>query len=182
MRKAVSVTGEYISVITNKVCHSSISDVSRPSIKVNSYKRIWRGCSCERKVPPPPHDTVLTPFSAADHSSSMLSLMHKTNIAALVLTPLALLTPDNGTSTIAMVFNVAVGLSFPIHAHIGMSGVLTDYVPKLSKSALGPARFALVAITGVTVVGLLKHNLAGDGIAKSLKSLWCKPDEKTEKK
>ena len=88
----------------------------------------------------------------------------------MALSPLMLVLPDSGAAT--TVFNTVLGVVLPIHGHIGMTGVLTDYVPKLSKGALGPSRALMLAFTGITVVGLLKYNLAGDGMTKSLKQLW----------
>jgi len=101
-----------------------------------------------------------------------MKLYHKTNLLAMAMTPLVFVLPDG--NVVATLFNVVLGIALPVHAHIGMSGILTDYVPKFSKGALGPARFALVAVTGVTLVGLLKHNLTGDGMVKSIKNLWVK--------
>ena len=76
-----------------------------------------------------------------------------------------------------MMYNIFLGLMLPLHGHIGMQGILTDYVPKLSKAALGPARMVMTGITAVTVVGMLVHNMAGDGMTKSLKALWRAPEK-----
>jgi len=109
----------------------------------------------------------------------MLHLFHKTNIAAMALAPLILVLPDSGAAT--MGYNVVMGLALPLHGHIGMTGILTDYVPKVSKAALTPARYVMVGITAITVLGLLKHNLAGDGMTKTLKALWRKPEAEEKK-
>ena len=106
----------------------------------------------------------------------MLHIFHKTNIAAMALAPLILVLPDSGVATTS--YNVVMGIALPLHGHIGMTGILTDYVPKLSKGLLTPARYAMVGLTAVTVLGLLKHNLAGDGMTKSLKALWRQPEKK----
>merc|ERR1711907_527455 len=110
----------------------------------------------------------------SDHSSGALSLFHKTNMLAIGLTPIALVMPDNVGLT---AINVFLGIAFPVHGHIGMHGVLTDYVPKISKGMLGPARMALLGFTTVTVLGLLKLNLAGDGMTQSVKALWKKKED-----
>ena len=68
--------------------------------------------------------------------------------------------------------DLAMGLIIPVHMNIGLSGVIEDYVPKAQRSA---AFTALLAVTGVTALGLLKINLCGAGIAESLKSLWRTP-------
>ena len=106
----------------------------------------------------------------------MMQLFHKTNLAAMGLFPVVLLMPDS-MGMVAMPFNILLGVMLPVHGHIGMTGVITDYVPKFSKSLLGPARFALLGLTSVTVLGLLKLNLFGDGMTKSVKSLWRKPEK-----
>merc|ERR1711907_520075 len=109
-------------------------------------------------------DTVLK----ADHSTTALHLYHKTNLLAIGLTPLAFVVPES-VPVLPCVLNVFLGVVFPIHGHIGMAGVLTDYVPKIAgKGALNPARYALMGLTTVTVLGLLKHNLTGDGMTKSV--------------
>merc|ERR1711907_322244 len=86
----------------------------------------------------------------ADHSSGSLKLYHKTNLLPIGLTPIAFVMPDIPVATTAI--NVFLGIVFPVHAHIGMAGVLTDYVPKMSKAALGPARIALLGVTTITVL------------------------------
>ena len=67
------------------------------------------------------------------------------------------------------------GLALPAHAHIGMSYVITDYVPKLSKSLVPPARYLLLAITGVTTIGFARLNFTGVGVTESVKALWRGP-------
>eukprot|EP00520_Triparma_pacifica_P005145 CAMPEP_0118662020 /NCGR_PEP_ID=MMETSP0785-20121206/16598_1 /TAXON_ID=91992 /ORGANISM="Bolidomonas pacifica, Strain CCMP 1866" /LENGTH=94 /DNA_ID=CAMNT_0006555515 /DNA_START=99 /DNA_END=380 /DNA_ORIENTATION=- len=87
----------------------------------------------------------------------------------MALTPVAFaLSP----SVINMPFDLALGLALPLHAHIGMSYVITDYVPKVSKGLLGPARVMLLGVTGVTILGLAHVNLKGDGMTETVKSMW----------
>merc|ERR1740121_428529 len=52
---------------------------------------------------------------------------------------------------------MALALAFPLHGHIGMNYVLSDYVPKFF---------------GKAVLGLTKLNLEGPGITGTLKALW----------
>ena len=71
-----------------------------------------------------------------------------------------------------------LAVMFPLHGHIGMNYVITDYVPKLfSKAAVGPARAIMVGVTGATMLGLTKLNVEGPGITGTLKALWRKPKE-----
>lgn len=60
-------------------------------------------------------------------------------------------------------------MAFPVHAHVGMNGVITDYVPKPFRAV---ARYGLLGSTGLALLGLLKLNLMGPGITEAYKSLW----------
>lgn len=105
----------------------------------------------------------------ADTGPLATKTYHKINLCIMGLTPVAFaLSP----SVLNLPVDVLLGLALPAHAHIGMSYVITDYVPKLSKSLVGPARVALLAVTGVTTFGFAKLNLTGDGITESVKALW----------
>ena len=86
---------------------------------------------------------------------------------ALVLSP----------SVINIPVDVALGLVFPIHAHIGMNYVISDYVPKGLRPA---ARTGWLAVTAITILGLLKLNLFGDGMTESVKSMFrdVSPEER----
>ncbi|GMI08814.1 hypothetical protein TrLO_g10169 [Triparma laevis f. longispina] len=105
----------------------------------------------------------------SDEGPLSTSTYHKVNMLIMGLTPLAFaLSP----SIINLPVDLLLGLALPLHAHIGMSYVITDYVPKLSKGLMGPARVALLGLTGVTTVGLLKVNIMGEGMTETVKSLW----------
>jgi succinate dehydrogenase (ubiquinone) membrane anchor subunit len=76
-------------------------------------------------------------------------------------------------SKLNMPVDLALGVALPLHAHIGMNYVITDYATKLlGAGARGPARICMAGFTGVTMVGLLKLNLSGPGITETVKSLW----------
>ena len=76
-----------------------------------------------------------------------------------------------------MPVDLALGVLLPLHGHIGMNYVITDYAAKLlGDGARGPARFGMVGFTGVSILGLLKLNLAGPGITQTVKSLWYKKE------
>lgn len=68
--------------------------------------------------------------------------------------------------------DLVLGVAFPFHSHVGLNYVISDYVPKQSRSM---ARGALMVCTVVTVIGLLKLNLSGPGLTESIKGLWRKP-------
>merc|ERR1711990_953024 len=136
---------------SNAVIRSSI----RPGLGLNVAHRL-RSTAAET--------AGVSPVVAADYSGTALKYFHKTNILVIGLTPIAFLLPDTGVATMAC--NVTLGILYPLHGHIGMAGCLTDYVPKISKGLLPPARMALLGITGITLLGLLKLNVSGEGMTK----------------
>jgi succinate dehydrogenase (ubiquinone) membrane anchor subunit len=77
-------------------------------------------------------------------------------------------------SVISMPVDVALGVMFPVHMHIGMGYVITDYVPKFfGKGALTPARYLQLVLSGLTLIGLTKLNFMGPGLVGSVKALWA---------
>jgi len=56
-----------------------------------------------------------------------------------------------------------------------MNYVITDYAEKVfGKGARSGARVAMLAFTGVSMIGLTKLNVAGPGITETVKSIWYK--------
>lgn len=110
----------------------------------------------------------------ADQTLAQAKLYHKSNVAVMILTPIALLAHP---SVLSVPVDIALAIVFPLHAHMGMNMIFTDYVPG---SPTGPARVALLAATVVASLGLLKLSIFGDGITGSLKAVWKKPEEKKE--
>jgi len=54
-----------------------------------------------------------------------------------------------------------------------MNYVATDYVPKVSKKLLGPARIFNAGLCGITLLGLTKMSLTSPGgIKGAVKGLW----------
>ena len=113
---------------------------------------------------------ALGKFIAADAEVGLaVKVYHRVNLALLGATPVALATSNSFLS-----FPVDMGLAimFPLHGHIGMNYVITDYVPKLlSKAAVGSARAVMVGVTGFTMLGLTKLNIQGPGITGT-PALW----------
>lgn len=56
--------------------------------------------------------------------------------------------------------------------HIGMVGIVEDYVPRASQHLV---RFVLAIASVLTAIGLLKINLCGSGITESVKCIWREP-------
>jgi succinate dehydrogenase (ubiquinone) membrane anchor subunit len=67
--------------------------------------------------------------------------------------------------------DLTLGLLFPIHSHIALNYVISDYVPKTARSM---ARSSLLFATCVTVAGILRLNIQGPGLTETIKSLWRK--------
>lgn len=70
-------------------------------------------------------------------------------------------------------FGALVVANLSIHSWVGMNYVITDYVPKISKSLNGPARIAAMGMGLVTCAGLGKVAITSKGGIKGLlKGLW----------
>ena len=68
-----------------------------------------------------------------------------------------------------MPVDISLGLLFPLHAHIALNAIISDYVPKALKVS---ARYSLLGITIITTVGLLKLNIFGPGVTDVIKNMW----------
>lgn len=100
---------------------------------------------------------------------------HHTMTTFLALaTPIVLLTPDSCTQgTIDKIFSMALAVNISAHNWVGLNYVLADYVPKVSKALLPPARMVCAGVSLVTFLGLSKISLFSDGGIKGvLKGLW----------
>ena len=69
------------------------------------------------------------------------------------------------------------GVIFPLHSHVALNYVISDYVPKATRSA---ARTVLLGATIVAAAGLLKLNIEGPGLTETFKSVWRKNVSKKE--
>ena len=138
----------------------------------------------------------------ADSSKSVYKFYHFSSLVLVGLTPLALINPYEsnyislpfdmllGTNLIKsslctdhfwflIVPFLLLGILFPIHSHIALNYVISDYVPKASRSLV---RAGLLGATIVAAAGILKLNLAGPGLTDVIKSLWRSPKVIEEKK
>jgi succinate dehydrogenase hydrophobic anchor subunit len=98
-----------------------------------------------------------------------------------VLTPVFFLVPDSWSDGI---FNKTFGMlltaNITAHSWIGLNYVATDYVPKVSKALLGPARIVNVGLAAITMLGMGKICLSSPGGIKAVvKGVW-NPLEKKE--
>lgn len=114
-------------------------------------------------------------FVNADESMGYLKVYHYVNLALLGAAPLAFVVPPPLTFPVDLFLSVA----FPLHAHIGMNAVISDYAVKaFGKGGLRPARFGMLGFTAVSTLGLLKLTVAGPGLIATIKSLWSAPEKK----
>ena len=87
-----------------------------------------------------------------------------------LLTPAALLLPAASSPQLAL--DIILGVAIPLHSHVALNYVITDYVPKSGRT---PARALLLATTIIAAAGILKLNMEGPGLTESVKSLWRAP-------
>lgn len=65
--------------------------------------------------------------------------------------------------------DILLGALIPLHAHMGMNYVISDYVPKAGRTL---ARTGMLGLTIVAAAGILKLNLTGPGLTETLKAMW----------
>lgn len=106
---------------------------------------------------------------------------HKMTTFLAVVTPLYLFAPEsvipsNEESTLNKCLGTLLAANVSAHSWIGMNYVVTDYVPKVNKAMVGPARAIVAAMSGITLLGLTKLALfEKGGIKGSITALWKKP-------
>lgn len=113
----------------------------------------------------------------SDLSPSAMHLYHKLNLGLCAAVPVALVLSP---SSLNMPVDLAMGVAIPVHFLFGGHGVVTDYFKKIPwfwggagrEAFIQFGRVSLVAMTGVTMVGLLKLNLQGPGLTEAVKELW----------
>jgi len=108
--------------------------------------------------------------------SSTEQLFLYTHVSLAVLTPVAfVLSP----SILNAPVDLALGVLIPVHSHLGLSTVLTDYIPPQYQQLSLQLLWLVSILTGL---GLLKINLCGSGITESIKSLWRQTSKKEQRK
>eukprot|EP01038_Epipyxis_sp_PR26KG_P004945 gene4945-6918_t len=104
-------------------------------------------------------------FMDADKSVGLTKFYHSSAIGLAVLTPLAFLVTPTAP------IDIILGLFFPIHSHIALNYVISDYVPKAFRAV---ARTSMIGVTVITIAGLMRLNIQGAGLTQTIKSLWTK--------
>jgi succinate dehydrogenase hydrophobic anchor subunit len=113
----------------------------------------------------------------ADSGGLATHVNHTISTALLGLAPVYFLVPDSYTDGIVnKIFGVGVSGAITAHSWIGLNYVATDYVPKISKALLGPARVFNAGLAVVTFVGLSRIAVSSPGGIKGcIKGLWNPP-------
>jgi succinate dehydrogenase (ubiquinone) membrane anchor subunit len=70
--------------------------------------------------------------------------------------------------------DLALGVALPVHSHIALNFVVSDYVPTKAAPA---ARAGLLGLTCLTLAGLFTLNTKGEGITRTAKRLWKAPEK-----
>ncbi|KAL3945248.1 MAG: hypothetical protein SGBAC_000659 [Bacillariaceae sp.] len=97
-----------------------------------------------------------------------------------VVAPTYFLIPSSMTDGfVDKAMGVVLASHIAAHQWIGMNYVATDYVPKVSKSLMGPARIVNAGLAGVILLGLSKIALSSPGGIKGcISGLWNPPEQK----
>lgn len=118
--------------------------------------------------------SVETSIINTDASKPANKFYHQSALVLAALTPVAFLVP----SWVSFPIDLTLGVLFPMHSHIALNYVISDYVPKAARSL---ARLSLFGATIVTTIGILQLNFKGPGLTKTLTALWTtkKPTKKS---
>lgn len=109
---------------------------------------------------------------AADNATFTTKLYHLTSVGLMGLVPVAfVLSP----SPLNLPVDLALGVLIPLHAHVGMNNVISDYVPKAQRQLV---RISWLGVTAVMLLGFLRVNLEGAGITETIKTVWREPPAK----
>ena len=100
----------------------------------------------------------------ADSGALSTRAHHAMTTSLAIVTPIFFLVPDSmSDGTFNKMFGLALSVNIAAHSWIGLNYVATDYVPKISKALLGPARIANAALATVTLLGLARISLNNKG-------------------
>eukprot|EP00611_Tribonema_gayanum_P019734 TRINITY_DN3476_c0_g1_i1.p2 TRINITY_DN3476_c0_g1~~TRINITY_DN3476_c0_g1_i1.p2 ORF type:complete len:106 (-),score=27.74 TRINITY_DN3476_c0_g1_i1:310-627(-) len=101
-------------------------------------------------------------------------MFHYLNYGLLAALPVLLVAPTPVRTPVELLLAVA----FPLHAHVSMNYVISDYVPRFAQQ---PARIAMLGVTAVASLGLIKLSLTGPGLVSTVGALWKKPAKEEAK-
>lgn len=118
---------------------------------------------------------------AADSGALATHAHHTMNLALAILTPVYFLIPESySDGFFGKTFGVLLSANITAHSWIGLNYVATDYVPKVSKALLPPARMAIAGMSLVTFLGMSRLAVGSPGGIKGcIKGLWNPPKKET---
>mmetsp|Transcript_12391 Transcript_12391/g.15482 ORF Transcript_12391/g.15482 Transcript_12391/m.15482 type:complete len:153 (+) Transcript_12391:172-630(+) len=121
-----------------------------------------------------------TSFLAADAGPAATHVNHKISTFLAIAAPAVIFSPDSWTDGfVDKAFGALLALNISVHSWVGMNYVITDYVPKISKTLLGPARVVSAGMSGVTLFGLGIVAIRGErGVKGLIKGLWTPKETK----
>ncbi|OQR92806.1 hypothetical protein ACHHYP_03185 [Achlya hypogyna] len=108
----------------------------------------------------------------ADNSKPMMLVGKIASAGILGLIPVALALSPSALNTPV---DYALGVLIPVHAHVSMNAVLSDYIPKVHQL---PFRLSALAGSAAFFLGLLVVNVNGVGITESVKTIWREAPKK----
>ncbi|EQC30391.1 hypothetical protein SDRG_11967 [Saprolegnia diclina VS20] len=108
----------------------------------------------------------------ADNSTAMIKAGKVAGAGILALIPFALALSPSALNTPV---DYALGVLIPIHAHVSMNAVLSDYIPKVHQL---PFRLSALAGSAAFFLGLMVVNVNGVGITESVKTIWREAPKK----
>ena len=112
-----------------------------------------------------------------DEGNLATHVHHKVITALSLLAPAYLLIPLDSSALPVTVpkeadqgAGILLSALISVHSWIGLNYVVTDYIPKFSKSLVGPARAVSAGMALVTLIGLSKISLQNEKGLRGL--LW----------
>mmetsp|Transcript_7578 Transcript_7578/g.17195 ORF Transcript_7578/g.17195 Transcript_7578/m.17195 type:complete len:178 (+) Transcript_7578:228-761(+) len=156
------------SLLRQATANNSISSSNATSF-IRSTSSTRRALSVNSTTP-----KSSSPLLAGDAGKKATHLHHRMTTFLAFATPLYLFTPSSYTDgMLDKSFGVLVATAISAHSWIGLNYVATDYVPKISKALIGPARVFNLVLGVVTFVGLSKIALNDEGGVKgTVAGLW----------
>ena len=114
-----------------------------------------------------------------DEGNLATHVYHGMTTGLALATPVMFIFPMDGMPN--KIFGLGVAGVVSAHSWIGLNYVATDYVPKVSKSLLGPSRVVCAGIGLVTLLGLGKIAINDEGgLPGAVKALWTTPKKEQE--
>jgi hypothetical protein len=104
-------------------------------------------------------------------TAKMKHINHKISLGMAGLMPLYAMLP--GDNWFHKAFGFFLSINVTTHAWLGMHQIASDYVPKVSKKLLGPAKIFNVGLAAVMFLGLSRINFSSPGGIKGMiVGLW----------